>query len=51
MKEKEEDIDRRRDGRTILRSGQKLTFPAQLEQLKTRHVGKEYRKNSKNWDT
>ena len=33
--EKEEEVDRRRDGKTILKSGQGWTLPAQLGQLKT----------------
>ena len=33
--EKEEELDRRRGGKTMLKSGQGLTLTAQLEQLKT----------------
>ena len=33
--EKEEEIDRRRGGKTISKSGQGWTVPAQLGQLKT----------------
>ena len=39
--EREEKVDRRRGGKTILKSGQGLTWPAQLGQLKTGLVGKE----------
>ena len=38
--EKEEEVDRRRDGRTILKSGQGWTWPAQLGQLKRGQDGK-----------
>ena len=37
--EKEEEIDRRRDGKTILKSGQGWTLPSQLGQLKTGQDG------------
>ena len=39
-KEKEKDADRRRGGKTISKSGQEWTLPAQLEQLKTGQDGK-----------
>ena len=32
---REEEVDRRRGGSTILKSGQELTLPAQVGQLKT----------------
>ena len=35
MQEKEETVDRRRGGKTILRSGQGCTLLAKLGQLKT----------------
>ena len=35
VKEKEEEADRRRGGKTISKSGQEWTLPAQLGQLKT----------------
>ena len=36
-----EEVDRRRDGKTIIKSGQEWTFPAQLGHLKTGQDGKE----------
>lgn len=33
-KEKEEEVDRKRDGRTVLRSGEQWTLLPQLEQLR-----------------
>ena len=39
-KEKEENVDRRGGGKTLLKSGQELILPAQLGQLKTGQVGK-----------
>ena len=38
--EKEEEVDRRRGGKTILESGQGWTLPAQLGQMKTGPDGK-----------
>ena len=38
---KEEEVDRRRDERTILKSGQGWTLPVQLGQLKTRQTGQD----------
>ena len=38
--QKEQKEDRRRGGKTILKSGQEWTLPAQLGQLKTRQGGK-----------
>ena len=38
--EKEEEVDRRRDGNTISKSGQGGTLPAQFGQLKTGQGGK-----------
>ena len=40
MEKKEEEVDRRRGGRTILKSGQGWTLPVQLVQLKTGQDGK-----------
>ena len=37
-KKKEEEVDRRRGGKTILKSGQEWTFPAQQGRLKTGQV-------------
>ena len=34
MREKEEEADRRRGGKTLSASGQKMTLPAELGQLK-----------------
>ena len=39
-KEKEKEADRRRGGKTISKSGQEWTLPAQLRQLKTGQDGK-----------
>ena len=39
-KKKEEESDRRRDGKTISQSGQEWTLPAQLGKLKTGQDGK-----------
>ena len=39
-RKKEEEADRRRGGKTISKSGQEWTMPAQLGQLKTGHDGK-----------
>ena len=39
-KEKEKEADRRRGGKTISKSGQEWTLPAQLGQLKTGQDGK-----------
>ncbi|MEW8547783.1 MAG: hypothetical protein AB2693_30110 [Candidatus Thiodiazotropha sp.] len=39
-KENEEEVDRRRGGKTILKSGQGWTLLAQQEQLRTRPSGK-----------
>ena len=39
LKEREEEIDRRRGGKTVLKSGQEWTLPAQLGQLKTGQSG------------
>ena len=38
-KEKEKEMDRRRGGKTISKSGQEWTLPAQLGQLKTGQDG------------
>ena len=38
--EKEDEEDRRRDGMTVLKSGQGWIFPARLGQLKTGQDGK-----------
>ena len=40
-KEKEKEADKRRGGKTISKSGQEWTLPAQLGQLKTGQDGKE----------
>ena len=40
MKGKEKEADRRRGGKTISKSGQEWTLPAQLGQLKTGQDGK-----------
>ena len=40
-KGKEEEVARRRDGKTILKGRQEWTLPAQLGQLKTGQGGKE----------
>ena len=40
MKGKEEEVDRRRGVKTILKSGQEWTWSAQLGQLKTEQGGK-----------
>ena len=40
VKEKEKEADRRRGGKTISKSGQEWTLPAQLGQLKTGQEGK-----------
>ena len=40
LKEREEEVDTRSDGMAILNSGQELTFPAQLGQLKKGQGGK-----------
>ena len=40
VKGKRKEADRRRGGKTILKSGQEWTLPAQLEQLKTGQDGK-----------
>ena len=39
MKKKEKEADRRRGGKTISKTGQEWTLPAQLEQLKTDQNG------------
>ena len=36
---KEKEVDKRRDGRTISKSGQEWTLPAQLGRLKTGQAG------------
>ena len=41
MKEKEEKVDRRRDGQTVLKNVLEWTLPAQLGQLKTGQDGKD----------
>ena len=41
VKEKEKEADRRRGGKTISKSGQELTLPAQLGQLKTKQDGRD----------
>ena len=41
VKEKEKEADGRRDGKTISKSGQEWTLPAQLRQLKTGQDGME----------
>ena len=39
-KGKKEEVDRRRGEKTLLKSGEEWTLPAQLGQLKTGKVGK-----------
>ena len=38
--EKEEEVDRKRSGKTMLKSGQESTLPVQLGQLKKKQGGK-----------
>ena len=45
LKEKEEGVDRRRRGKTVLKSGQEWALLAQLGQLKTGQSGKGFLQN------